>query len=861
MSNNQYTQKSMEAIQAAQALAGEYGNQELSQAHLLAALTESAEGLIAQLLTQMQKDANAVHSAAVAEIEKLPRVSGGGREAGKVYVTADMDKALREAAKEAEGMRDEYISVEHLMLGILDAPERGIRELLRTFGIDKPSFLQALSKVRGAARVTSDSPEDTYDALKKYGSDLTELARNHKLDPVIGRDREIRDVIRILSRKSKNNPVLIGEPGVGKTAIAEGLAQRIVRGDVPDSLRDRSIFSLDMGALIAGAKFRGEFEERLKAVLAEIKKSEGKILLFIDELHLIVGAGKTEGSMDAGNLLKPMLARGELHCIGATTLDEYRKYVEKDAALERRFQPVQVDEPTVEDTISILRGLKERYEVFHGVKIQDAALIAAATLSNRYISDRFLPDKAIDLVDEACAMIRTEMDSMPQELDEISRQIMQHEIEEAALKKETDELSKTRLNTLQQELASMRERFNEMKAKWDNEKNAIGKVQKLREDIERLNGEIEHAKNAYDLNKAAQLQYGELPRLQQELAALEAKEPETHQLLRDKVTEEEIARIVSRWTGVPVSKLMEGEREKLLRLGDVLHQRVIGQDPAVKAVSEAILRSRAGIADENRPIGSFLFLGPTGVGKTELAKALAEALFDDERSLIRIDMTEYMEKFSVSRLIGAPPGYVGYDEGGQLTEAVRRKPYAVVLFDEMEKAHPDVFNILLQILDDGRVTDSQGRTVDFKNTILIMTSNLGSADILEGINERGDLSPETRDRVTALLRRSFKPEFLNRIDDIVMFTPLSREQVKDIAQLLLKHLKERLAQRQVDLTLTDAAFDLLLDQGYDPAYGARPMKRLIQSKLETLCARAMVAGTVHDGRITIDARDGAFVLA
>ena len=861
MSNNQYTQKSMEAIQAAQALAGEYGNQELSQAHLLSALTESADSLIWQLLTQMGVEAASVRAAARAEIEKLPRVSGGGREAGKVYVTADMDKALREAAREAERMKDEYISVEHLMLGILDAPERNIREIFRTFGIEKNKFLQALSMVRGAARVTSDSPEDTYDALKKYGSDLTELARGHKLDPVIGRDREIRDVIRILSRKSKNNPVLIGEPGVGKTAIAEGLAQRIVRGDVPDSLRDRAIFSLDMGALIAGAKFRGEFEERLKAVLAEIKKSEGKILLFIDELHLIVGAGKTEGSMDAGNLLKPMLARGELHCIGATTLDEYRKYVEKDAALERRFQPVQVDEPTVEDTISILRGLKERYEVFHGVKIQDAALIAAATLSNRYISDRFLPDKAIDLVDEACAMIRTEMDSMPQELDEISRQIMQHEIEEAALKKETDELSKTRLETLHRELADMRARFAEMKSKWDNEKNAIGKVQKLREEIERMNGEIEHAKNVYDLNRAAQLQYGELPKLQQELADLEAKEPETRQLLRDKVTEEEIARIVSRWTGVPVSKLMEGEREKLLRLGDVLHRRVIGQDPAVTAVSEAILRSRAGIADENRPIGSFLFLGPTGVGKTELAKALAEALFDDERSLIRIDMTEYMEKFSVSRLIGAPPGYVGYDEGGQLTEAVRRKPYAVVLFDEMEKAHPDVFNILLQILDDGRVTDSQGRTVDFKNTILIMTSNLGSDDILEGISQDGELSQQARDRVNALLRRSFKPEFLNRIDDTVMFTPLSRDQVKDIAGLLLGHLKDRLAQRQVALSLTDAALDLLLDQGYDPAYGARPMKRLIQSKLETLCARAMVSGAVHDGKITIDARDGAFVPA
>ncbi len=860
MNGNQYTQKSIEAINAAQALAGEYGNQELAQAHLLSALLESSEGLIPQLLTRMDIDAQAVRAAAQAAVEKLPRVSGSAREQGKVYVTADMDKALREAAKEAERMKDEYISVEHLMLGLLAAPDRDVKELFRTFGIDRDRFLQALSAVRGAARVTSDSPEDTYDALKKYGSDLTELARQHKLDPVIGRDREIRDVIRILSRKSKNNPVLIGEPGVGKTAIAEGLAQRIVRGDVPDSLRDRSIFSLDMGALIAGAKFRGEFEERLKAVLAEIKKSEGKILLFIDELHLIVGAGKTEGSMDAGNLLKPMLARGELHCIGATTLDEYRKYVEKDAALERRFQPVQVDEPTVEDTISILRGLKERYEVFHGVKITDSALIAAATLSNRYISDRFLPDKAIDLVDEACAMIRTEMDSMPQEMDEISRQIMQHEIEEAALKKETDELSKTRLATLQQELAEMRARFAEMKSKWENEKDAVGKVQKLREEIERLNGEIEHAKNQYDLNRAAQLQYGELPRLQKELAEQEAKEPETRTLVRDKVTEEEIARIVSRWTGVPVSKLMEGEREKLLRLADVLHQRVIGQDEAVTAVSEAILRSRAGIADENRPIGSFLFLGPTGVGKTELAKTLAEALFDDERSLIRIDMTEYMEKFSVSRLIGAPPGYVGYDEGGQLTEAVRRKPYAVVLFDEMEKAHPDVFNILLQILDDGRVTDSQGRTVDFKNTILIMTSNLGSDEILEGINSEGELSEEARTRVTQLLRRAFKPEFLNRIDDTVMFTPLSRDQVRRIAELLLKRLQARLADRQVQLTLTDDAMELLMAQGYDPSYGARPMKRLIQSKLETLCARAIVAGSVQNGCLTVDAHDGEFVL-
>ena len=860
MKDNQYTQKSISAINAAQSLAGEYGNQELSQAHLLAALTDSADNLVYQLLGKMQADASAVHEAAVAAVEKLPRVSGSGREQGKVYVTADMDKALREAAAQAERMHDEYISVEHLMLGLLSVPDRSTKEIMQRFNLTQDGFLKALSAVRGAARVTSDSPEDTYDALKKYGTDLTQMARDHKLDPVIGRDREIRDVVRILSRKSKNNPVLIGEPGVGKTAIAEGLAQRIVRGDVPESLRDRTIFSLDMGALIAGAKFRGEFEERLKAVLAEIKKSEGKILLFIDELHLIVGAGKTEGSMDAGNLLKPMLARGELHCIGATTLDEYRKYVEKDAALERRFQPVQVNEPTVEDTISILRGLKERYEVFHGVKIQDAALIAAATLSNRYISDRFLPDKAIDLVDEACAMIRTEMDSMPQEMDEIRRQIMQHEIEEAALKKETDELSRTRLAELQKELADMRARYDEMKSKWTNEKESIGKVQKLREEIEHMNGEIEHAEHTYDLNRAAQLKYGELPKLQKELKELEAKEPETRTLLRDKVTEEEIARIVSRWTGIPVSKLMEGEREKLLRLPEVLHRRVIGQDEAVQAVSEAILRSRAGIADENRPIGSFLFLGPTGVGKTELAKALAEALFDDERSLIRIDMTEYMEKFSVSRLIGAPPGYVGYDEGGQLTEAVRRKPYSVVLFDEMEKAHPDVFNILLQILDDGRVTDSQGRTVDFKNTILIMTSNLGSSEILEGISEDGVLSEDARKNVQAILRRTFKPEFLNRIDDTVIFTPLARDQVRSIVDLLLGHLRERLADRQVKLTVTDAAVDLLMAQGYDPVYGARPMKRLIQSKLETLCARAIIAGQVHDGQLTVDAENGEFVL-
>ena len=860
MTNQQFTEKSREALAAAQQLTIEYQNQEVTQEHLAYALLSDAQGLIPQLLTKMGKRPQEIASRLETMIARLPKVTGGGREPDKIYISNDVEKALVAARDLAQRMKDEYLSVEHLFLGLLEKPTRAMADLWRGYAIDEKSFLPALQSVRGNARVSSENPEETYDALAKYGQDLTAEARNQKLDPVIGRDNEIRSVIRILTRKTKNNPVLIGEPGVGKTAIAEGLAQRIVRGDVPDSLKDRTVFCLDMGSLIAGAKYRGEFEERLKAVLAEIKKSEGKILLFIDELHTIVGAGKTEGSMDAGNLLKPMLARGELHCIGATTLDEYRKYVEKDAALERRFQPVQVDEPTVEDTISILRGLKERYEVFHGVKIQDAALIAAATLSNRYISDRFLPDKAIDLVDEACAMIRTEMDSMPQEMDEIRRQIMQHEIEEAALKKETDELSKARLAEIQKELADMRARYDEMKSKWTNEKESIGRVQKLREEIEHMNGEIEHAERSYDLNRAAQLKYGELPKLQKELKELEAKEPETRTLLRDKVTEEEIARIVSRWTGIPVSKLMEGEREKLLRLPEVLHQRVIGQDEAVQAVSEAILRSRAGIADENRPIGSFLFLGPTGVGKTELAKALAEALFDDERSLIRIDMTEYMEKFSVSRLIGAPPGYVGYDEGGQLTEAVRRKPYSVVLFDEMEKAHPDVFNILLQILDDGRVTDSQGRTVDFKNTILIMTSNLGSSEILDGISESGTLSEEARKNVQAILRRTFKPEFLNRIDDTVIFTPLSRDQVRSIVNLLLNHLRERLAERQVKLTVTDAAIDLLMKQGYDPIYGARPMKRLIQSRLETLCARAIVAGQVHDGQLTVDAENGEFVM-
>ena len=794
---------------------------------------------------------------------RIPRVSGPGREADKVYISPEVEKALLEAESRAKQMKDEYLSVEHVWLGICAKPNNRVKELLRTFNYQEANFLKALSAVRGATRVTSDNPEETYDALKKYGSDLVELARNHKLDPVIGRDNEIRNVIRILSRKTKNNPVLIGEPGVGKTAIAEGLALRIVRGDVPDSLKNHTIFSLDMGSLIAGAKFRGEFEERLKAVLAEIKKSEGKIILFIDELHTIVGAGKADGAMDAGNLLKPMLARGELHCIGATTLNEYRQYIEKDAALERRFQPVMVGEPTVEDTIAILRGLKERYEVFHGVKIQDNALIAAATLSNRYITDRFLPDKAIDLVDEACAMIRTEIDSLPQELDDIRRHIMQLEIEEAALKKEDDPISKAHLEELQKELASQRETFNTMKAKWENEKNAIAKVQKLREDIERTNAEIEKAERTYDLNRAAELKYGELPKLQKELAEEEAiaeKNKSGDSLLRDKVTEEEIARIVARWTGIPVSKLMEGEREKLLHLEDVLHQRVIGQDEAVTKVCEAILRSRAGIQDPNRPLGSFLFLGPTGVGKTELAKALAQALFDDEKNMVRIDMSEYMEKFSVSRLIGAPPGYVGYDEGGQLTEAVRRHPYCVVLFDEVEKAHPDVFNVLLQVLDDGRITDSQGRTVDFKNTILIMTSNLGSEYILDGI-QNGELTEEARSQVQHLLKTHFRPEFLNRIDEIVFYKPLTREQIGHIVDLMLVNLNHRLEDKQLHVTLTPAAKELIIDQGFDPVYGARPLKRYLQSHVETLVARRIIAADVAPGTtMLVDAKDGQLVV-
>ena len=844
----------MEALQAAQRIAGEWGHQQLEQAHLLHALAARKDGLICQLLQKCGVDAGRAVQGAESMLQKLPRVQVQGREEGKVYVSAHLDKALNAALKRAEQMKDEYVSVEHLFLGLMEAADKEMQKFFQAVQLSEQDFLSALSAVRGSARVTGDNPEETYDALAKYGTDLVELARKGKLDPVIGRDSEIRDVIRILSRKTKNNPVLIGEPGVGKTAIAEGLALRIVRKDVPDSLKDRSVFSLDMGALIAGAKFRGEFEERLKAVLAEIKKSEGKIILFIDELHTIVGAGKTDGAMDAGNLLKPMLARGELHCIGATTLDEYRKYVEKDAALERRFQPVMVIEPTVEDTVSILRGLKERYEVFHGVKIQDGAIIAAATLSNRYITDRFLPDKAIDLIDEACAMIRTEMDSMPVELDDIRRRIMQHEIEEAALQKETDPLSQTRLETLRKELSAMREEFAAMQARWENEKNDIGKVQRLREEMERVNTEIEQAERQYDLNRAAELKYGTLPRLKAELESAEKEPGGDATLLRDRVTEDEIARIVARWTGIPVSKLVEGEREKLLRLSNVLHQRVIGQDEAVTAVSEAILRSRAGIADENRPIGSFLFLGPTGVGKTELAKSLAEALFDDEKNIIRIDMTEYMEKFSVSRLIGAPPGYVGYEEGGQLTEAVRRQPYAVVLFDEMEKAHPDVFNILLQILDDGRVTDSQGRTVDFTNTILIMTSNLGSLQILEGIDENGTLSDQAKENVQALIKSHFRPEFLNRIDDTLIFTPLQKAQVEQIMDLMLERLRRRLGQKQLSLSLTDGAKTRLIAQGYDPIYGARPMKRLLQSKVETLAARLMVSGRVLPGQtILIDA--------
>ena len=861
MDMNQFTQKAREALQAAQRLAVEYSNNTVEQEHLLAALAQQQDGLIPQMLTNMGTDPNAFAQAALQKVEALPRVTGSGRDPNQIYIGTDLDRALNAAEAQAKQMKDEYISVEHVFLGVLQRPGKGAAELFKAFSITTEKFMQTLSSVRGNQRVTSDNPEDTYNALKKYGQDLVEMAKANKLDPVIGRDTEIRNVIRILSRKRKNNPVLIGEAGVGKTAIAEGLAQRIVKGDVPENLKDRTVFSLDMGALVAGAKYRGEFEERLKSVLNEVKKSEGKIILFIDELHTIVGAGKTDGAMDAGNLLKPMLARGELHCIGATTLDEYREYIEKDPALERRFQPVMVNEPTVEDTISILRGLKERYEVFHGVKIQDAALIAAATLSDRYITDRFLPDKAIDLVDEACAMVKTELDSMPAELDEMNHRITQLQIEEASLKKETDELSKQRLAALEKEMAELRDSFNSKKAQWENEKNAVNKVQSLRADVENTKAEIEKATRTGDYAKAGELQYGKLPQLQRELEAEEkiAEEKKESSLLRDRVTDEEIARIVARWTGIPVAKLVEGEREKLLRLPDVLHQRVIGQDEAVQKVADAILRSRAGIANPNRPIGSFLFLGPTGVGKTELAKALAQSLFDDEKNMVRIDMTEYMEKFSVSRLIGAPPGYVGYEEGGQLTEAVRRHPYSVVLFDEVEKAHPDVFNILLQVLDDGRITDSQGRTVDFKNTVIILTSNLGSDLILEDLEKsraegKNELSDEARNAIDQLLKRQFRPEFLNRLDDIVYYKSLTKQEIGSIVDLMLTDLRKRLADKQLNLVVTEAAKNSIIDGGYDPIYGARPLKRYIQSHVETMIAKEIIAGAHSAGdTLTVDA--------
>ena len=860
MNTNQYTQKTLEALQSAQTIAAAHQNQQIEQAHLLLALLQQDGGLIPQLLKKMGVSVESLTAAAQAAVEKLPGVSGSGRDADKFYISRGMDSLMAEAERTAQGMRDEYVSVEHLFLAMLDTADETVAPLFADYRIRKEDCLKTLQTIRGSSRVTTDSPEDTYEALQKYGTDLVKNAREKKTDPVIGRDDEIRNVIRILSRKSKNNPVLIGEPGVGKTAIAEGLAQRIVRGDVPKSLQDKTIFSLDMGALIAGAKYRGEFDERLKAVLNEVKNSEGRIILFIDELHTIVGAGKTEGSMDAGNLLKPMLARGELHCIGATTLDEYRKYIEKDPALERRFQTVLVKEPSVEDTIAILRGLEERYEVFHGVKITDPAIIAAATLSDRYITDRFLPDKAIDLIDEACAMIRTEMDSMPTELDVIRRKIIQMEIEEAALKNETDELSQGRLTELRKELAEQRDKFNAMKAQWENEKNAIGKVQQLREQIEKLGAQIEQAEQSYDLETAARLKYGELPELKKQLAQEEALAQNAKQsnLLRDKVTEEEIAKIVERWTGIPVAKLVEGEREKLLHLDEQLHKRVVGQDEAVRSVSEAILRSRAGIQDPNRPLGSFLFLGPTGVGKTELAKALAEALFDDEKNLVRIDMSEYMEKFSVTRLIGAPPGYVGYDEGGQLTEAVRRKPYSVVLFDEVEKAHPDVFNILLQVLDDGRITDSQGRTVDFKNTILILTSNLGSEYLLNGITDNGEISEEARSQVEQLLKRSFRPEFLNRLDEIVFYKPLTKENIVKIIDLQMDALNARLADKQLRCELTPEAKQFIIDAAYDPQYGARPLRRYLQHTVETLLARRIVEGNVSPGAtLRVEVRDDA----
>ena len=856
MNTNKLTQKSMEALQNAQSIAVSHGNQTLQPEHLLLGLLQQQDSLNSQLLQKMGIDVSAFISNLETKINQLPKVSGS-READKIYISAESDRALNCAEQTAAQMKDEYVSVEHIMLGLIDTASGNVKELFRVYNIDKNKFLSVLQEVRGNTRITTDNPESTYDSLAKYAQDLVALAKAQKLDPVIGRDSEIRNVIRILSRKTKNNPVLIGEPGVGKTAIAEGLALRIVRGDVPVNLRDRKIFSLDMGALVAGAKYRGEFEERLKSVLNEVKNSDGQIILFIDELHTIVGAGKTDGAMDAGNLLKPMLARGELHCIGATTLDEYRKYIEKDPALERRFQPVMVDEPTVEDTISILRGIKERYEVFHGVKIHDSAIIAAATLSSRYISDRFLPDKAIDLVDEACAMIRTEMDSSPAEMDDLQRKIMQLEIEEAALKHETDNLSKERLSNLQKELAEMRDEFSAMKARWENEKNSIAKVQKLREEIEQVNAQMEKAEREYDLNKAAELKYGRLPELHKQLEEQEklAEEAKDSSLLRDNVREDEIARIISRWTGIPVAKLVESDREKLLHLEDILHRRVIGQEEAVTKVSEAIIRSRAGIQDEKRPIGSFLFLGPTGVGKTELAKALAESLFDDEKNIVRIDMSEYMEKYSVSRLIGAPPGYVGYEEGGQLTEAVRRKPYSVVLFDEIEKAHPDVFNVLLQVLDDGRITDSQGRTVDFKNTIIILTSNLGSSFILEGI-ENGEITQEAKENVNRLLKTSFRPEFLNRLDEIVFYKPLSKEEIGGVVELLLENLEKRLREKQLSINVTDSAKQFIIENGYDPVYGARPLKRFIQQKVETLVARHIIAADPKPDTVFVVDSDG-----
>ena len=863
MNAQKFTQKSLAAIQAAQELTVRNGNQQMEQIHLFTALMRQEGGLVPQLLKRMDMTVESFEAAAEQELSKLPRVTGSGRKADEYYISHGVDKALHKAEDLADGMKDEFVSVEHLLLGLIDSSEGVMKKLFDTYRLTKEAVLKTLQTIRGNQRVTTDDPEDTYDALLKYGTDLVKQAREKKMDPVIGRDDEIRNVIRILSRKTKNNPVLIGEPGVGKTAIAEGLAQRIVRGDVPKNLQDKSVFALDMGALVAGAKYRGEFEERLKAVLNEVKKSEGRILLFIDELHTIVGAGKTDGAMDAGNLLKPMLARGELHCIGATTLDEYRKYIEKDPALERRFQTVLVSEPTVEDTIAILRGLEERYEVFHGVKITDPAIVAAATLSNRYITDRFLPDKAIDLIDEACAMIRTEMDSMPTELDVVRRKIIQMEIEEVALKNETDQLSLARLAELQKELAENRDIFNSMKAKWENEKSAISKVQSLREQIEQLSRDMEAAQDAGDYETAAKLKYGTLPELQKQLEQEEklAQNAKETTLLRNKVTEEEIAKIVERWTGIPVSRLMEGEKEKLLHLDETLHKRVVGQNEAVTSVVEAILRSRAGIQDPDRPIGSFLFLGPTGVGKTELAKALAQALFDDEKNLVRIDMSEYMEKFSVSRLIGAPPGYVGYEEGGQLTEAVRRKPYCVVLFDEVEKAHPDVFNVLLQVLDDGRITDSQGRTVDFKNTVLILTSNLGSQYLLDGIDENGEISHDAKEQVQQLLRRSFRPEFLNRLDETVFYKPLSKDNITAIIDLQLSELNERLLTQQLSCKATHAAKSLIIEAAYDPQYGARPLRRYVQRTVETLIAKKILRGDILPGQtITVDVHNGDLIV-